>query len=72
VKPKQADQDEAPPGAENPVGPFFSVCGQICGQGSDTPNEQAKMVKKSAVCQPFMEILIGENQRKPEGGRVRW
>jgi len=62
----------APPGAENPVGPFFYVCGQICGQGSDTPNEQAKMVRKSEACQPFAGIFSDKNRRETEGGRVRW
>lgn len=54
------------------MGPFFSVCGQICGQGSVVLNEQAEMVIKSAACQPFVEMLRGENREKPEGGRVRW
>lgn len=50
----------APP-EQSPVGPFFSACGQICGQGGSTHNLRAEFVAEMGVFEPLSQVLPSIN-----------
>ena len=55
-----------------PVGQFFSVCGQICGQGVPGRTKQAEIVTRMAGLKQIMEIFKAINQPLSSEQRVRW
>ena len=52
----------SPNGPPNPLGgPLFSVCGQICGQGINVHDRQAKKVVEIANFEEISELFAGIN-----------
>ena len=54
------------------MGQFFSVCGQICGQGVPGRTKQAEIVTRMAGLKQIMEIFKAINQPLSSEQRVRW
>ena len=54
------------------MGQFFSVCGQICGQGVPSRTKQAEIVTRMAGLKQIMEIFKAINQPLSSEQRVRW
>ena len=51
-----------PNGPPDPLGgPLFSVCGQICGQGINVHDGQAKKVVETADFKEILETFTGIN-----------
>jgi len=57
---------------DNPDGPFFSVCGQICGQKAVGRDGQAKIVTGKANIKAITEYFKAGNPPLPIYESMRW